>query len=221
MALVNLNHGQASYQFYREQSAERQIDLQRLQAICKQVVSNEQAKQQQAILHIGSLALTGEKDGELWCQLFEWAQSTMFCSVDLNIRPQFIENELNYRQRLERIISSAHLIKLSDEDLCWWLRHDLVQSNKIAETVELEENLSAELIIKSATEFLHASQAQFVIVTQGSKGSHLLIKTSVGCEPNAIFYPAFKTDSLQDTVGAGDTFMGAFFSPNTRIEKSS
>ena len=220
LALVNLNQGQASYQFYREQSAERQIDLHRMQAICQQVVSSEQSKQQQAILHIGSLALTGEKDGELWCQLFEWAQSTMFCSVDLNIRPQFIENELNYRQRLERIINSAHLIKLSDEDLCWWLRHDLAQSSQIAETVELDESLSEERIIKSANEFLHTSQAQFVIVTQGSKGSHLFIKTPVGREASSLFYPAFKTDSLQDTVGAGDTFMGAFLAQIQGLRKA-
>ncbi|MAD60360.1 MAG: carbohydrate kinase [Myxococcales bacterium] len=211
LALVNINQGQASYQFYREQSAERQIDLDQLKSACLQSVeSSAQDKTltdaQQSILHIGSLALTGEEDGELWCQLFEWAQSTMFCSVDLNIRPRFVEDENRYRQRLLRVMNSAQLIKLSDEDLWWWLSQESTHEQ------DLGDHLSDELIKKASTDLLHRSQAQLLIVTQGSLGSHLFLNKTSSNDHMHTFYPAFKTEQLKDTVGAGDTFMGAFLS---------
>ncbi len=213
LALVNLSNGQASYQFYRTDTAERLVQLNALKDKCRQAINQEYS-----MLHIGSLALTGEEDGETWCQVFEWAHSKMLTSVDLNIRPQFIEHEVNYRQRLQRIMNAATVVKLSDEDLAWWLdsnaNSEQVKSKKTKELSDAEIELACFKLLESIS-------AKMLLLTQGSYGSRLFVQNQANDFVDSSLRPAFKTESFKDTVGAGDTFMGVFLAKLQELKVTS
>ncbi len=111
LAVVSLSDGQAQYQFYRDNTAERDVDAPGLTATVP-----EGAK----AFHIGSLALANGADAEAWTAFFEeMSASGRFCSVDPNVRAAFIHDRAGYLARLERLYAVADLIKLSDEDLAW------------------------------------------------------------------------------------------------------
>lgn len=193
LALVTLVNGQASYQFYRQSSADRQISVENLSI---QLTKG-------SALHLGSLALTGDQDGEAWTKLYEMAkdQFGLFTSVDLNIRAHFIENPVSYLDRLERIMITSDLIKLSDEDLLWLSKHLLKQ--------DLTQQ-SAEEIQESCLSLLDRYQPALFLLTLGSQGSCLWVKNSTKQSYTQLKVPAYSSTQIQDTVGAGDTFMGSF-----------
>lgn len=186
LALVSLDAGQASYQFYRRQTAERSVSL---DALSDKLALGH-------ALHIGSLALTGEEDGEVWTQLFELAdQQGLFTSVDLNIRPHFVEDESNYRDRLKRVMQAARLIKLSDEDLSWWVGRDLDH---------YEEQRRACLALG------RTFYPQIVFLTRGDRGASAFFERNH--KVNVLERPVTSPRIFIDTVGAGDTFMGGVLS---------
>ena len=183
LAIVSLQLGQASYQFYREGTAERCVNLDKL---------TTQLEHGHA-LHLGSLALTGASDGEVWTTLFERAQERgLFTSVDLNIRPRFIEDEAQYRARLERVMQSADLIKMSDEDLGWWVGRELRDA---------EEQRRACLALG------RTFKPQLIFMTRGSRGVTAYLERRERVQ--VLERPADLARVFADTVGAGDTFMGA------------
>ncbi len=153
------------------------------------------------MIHIGSLALTGEVDGECWRELYALAsEQGLFTSVDLNIRPLLIEDLANYRERLMSIMSTSNLIKLSDEDLSWWSHHHQVTSIT-------EQIVSCEAL-------LSAYQPDILLLTRGAEGVIMWVKSADHTNDDPAYirralraHPLF---TLEDTVGAGDTFMGCF-----------
>lgn len=191
LALVTLREGQASYQFYREMTAERCLDSSQL----RQAITLGTA------LHIGSLALTGDVDGMIWVSLFEEARKRgLFTSVDLNIRPQFVQDEARYRERLSRVMTSAQLIKMSDEDLSWWVGRELLSPTELRQ---------------ACLAIGRTFRPQLLLLTRGSRGATVIFES--GSRVSVIERPAARLDHLQDTVGAGDTFMGAFLSALTPL----
>ena len=111
LAVVSLDHGQPSYQFYRKGTAERQITQDHLDRIFDQ---------KPWLLHLGSLALSGGEDAALWEAFFiRCHDNGVITSLDPNIRPALIEDRKVYMPRLERLFKHADIIKLSDEDLNW------------------------------------------------------------------------------------------------------
>ena len=186
LALVSLVEGQASYQFYRQGTADRQVDLEELSAL----LSSGHA------LHIGSLALTGDEDGEVWTSLFERASEMgLFTSVDLNIRPQFAGDVERYRARLKRVMSAANLVKLSDEDLEWWVGRAMDSS---------EEQRRACLALG------RTYRPQLVFLTRGSRGATAYFELRERVQ--VIERRGVPPREFTDTVGAGDTFMGGVLS---------
>jgi fructokinase len=101
--------------------------------------------------------------------------------IDLNIRPGLgFEREVE-TVRVERQIKLAHIVKASDDDLAW-----LYPSRTPTETASL-----------------WATEGRYVIMTRGADGA-------------TMFSPAGDTVSVKapvinlvDTVGAGDSFLGA------------
>ena len=111
LAVVSLENGQPSYQFYRNGTAERLITKDHLDAVIVQ---------KPWVVHLGSLALSGGEDAVLWEEFFiQCHQNGIITSLDPNVRPALIEDRAVYLPRLERLFQQADIIKLSDEDLHW------------------------------------------------------------------------------------------------------
>jgi len=111
LAVVSLEDGQPSYQFYRKGTAERQITWDGLQSALED---------RPWVFHIGSLGLSGGDDADLWERFFLACHDQgVITSLDPNVRPYLIEDRAAYIERLERMFKHADIIKLSDEDIEW------------------------------------------------------------------------------------------------------
>ena len=111
LAVVSLKDGVPSYQFYRENTAERIVTLEGLTSITPEAVQ---------AFYVGSLALTGGEDAEAWANYYCAMQAQgVFTALDPNIRPAFIQDRAAYISRLNRVFMQTDLLKLSDEDLEW------------------------------------------------------------------------------------------------------
>jgi len=173
LAVVALRNGVASYQFYRNNTAERMVALNRLIGCTPKDAS---------ALHLGSLALTGGADADIWAEYFcEMHRQGLFTSLDPNIRATFIHDRDEYIARLDTILRHTDLLKLSDEDMIW-LYPD-------------------EEIMAAAAKFLARSSAKILVVTLGGDGAFAL------ANGQTIRIDAASVPDLRDTIGAGDTFM--------------
>lgn len=111
LAVVSLTNGQASYQFYREGTAERDVTHAGLSAL---VPAEAEA------FFIGSLAVTDGADADAWTALFdELTGRGLFTALDPNIRAAFIHDRDGYLKRLDHLLAGADLVKMSDEDISW------------------------------------------------------------------------------------------------------
>ncbi len=111
LAVVSLQRGVASYRFYRQGTAERQVTLERL---------NAQVPAATAAFHIGSLALTDGADAETWTDFHVGMHRRgIFTALDPNIRASLITDRPAYMARFERLLAATDLLKLSDDDLEW------------------------------------------------------------------------------------------------------
>ena len=136
------------------------------------------------VFQIGSLSLCNGDDADVWAGLFtDLAQQGIACTLDPNVRAGFVTDPAAYRHRIERMMAVAAMVKLSDEDL-GWLYPD-------ADAEDMVMRLAA------------GSQARLFVLTKGSAGATLITPS---CRIEVEAAPVTK---LQDTVGAGDTFMAA------------
>ena len=146
LAVVALENGVPSYQFYREKTAERMVTLDGLQADTPDGVQ---------ALYVGSLAITGGKDADAWADYYCASKNAgVFSALDPNIRPAFIHDRQTYEKRLDRILHHTDLLKLSDEDLNW-----LIPNTGL---------------LDGARALAARSSAKLVIVTKGSDGAFAL-----------------------------------------------
>lgn len=172
-AIVTLKDGIPQYRFLRDGTAERMMTAQMLQAAIPATARH---------FHIGSLALAGGADAEIWEAAFIAAAQAGICtSLDPNVRPSLIDDPDSYHARITRLLGHATIVKLSDEDL-EWLYPNLPQDAALAE-------------LRSHT------KAALVTLTKGPDGAeawttHHLVR---------IANPQFS--GLIDTIGAGDTLM--------------
>ena len=111
LAVVSIVNGQPSYQFYRDDTAERQVNAASLDASLPDHVT---------ALQLGSLCLANGADAEAWAGLAEAMNARgVPVTFDPNIRAAFIHDRADYLSRFERVARVARLIKLSDEDIAW------------------------------------------------------------------------------------------------------
>lgn len=112
LAVVSLKSGTPSYQFYRENTAERIVSLESLR--------DQFSKGVATAFQLGSLAITDGKDADAWADFYvEMKEAGLFTSLDPNIRPAFIHDRDAFLDRLNRLLENTDLLKLSDEDLEW------------------------------------------------------------------------------------------------------
>lgn len=136
------------------------------------------------IFHVGGLALIDGDDAEVWKQEFARCRmDKILTSLDPNVRPALINDRKQYIDRIGHLMRNADIIKLSDDDLTW-LYPDRPLDVALAECRA-------------------QCNAALFILTLGSDGARGFV------EAGDIHIAAAKTQTIIDTVGAGDTFMAS------------
>ena len=146
LAMVNIENETPSYAFYREGTAERLVNLDKL---------TKNLTDDVAIFHIGSLALTGGSDALVWEEFLCKAMDRgVKVSLDPNVRPSLVAEPDVYRQRIKRLMTKVDILKLSDEDLLWLFNENTDESSALSELRAI-------------------ANAELLILTRGSKGSSI------------------------------------------------
>ncbi|MGC5221166.1 carbohydrate kinase family protein [Micromonospora sp. DT81.3] len=133
------------------------------------------------VLHVGSVAALLQPGADDVSRLVDELRGSATITYDPNIRPSLLPDAAAARTRVESLVARADVVKASDEDLRWL--HP------------------GEDPVAAATRWQRSGPA-VVVVTTGGDGAFAV--TGAG----AVRVPAVPT-SVIDTVGAGDTFMGA------------
>lgn len=173
LALVSLSNGSASYSFHFSDTAGFSLQVEQLPDIPDEVNG----------LHFGGISLIAEPCGSAYEALLLRECEQRLISIDPNIRPSSIADEVSYRKRIETMLAHSHIIKVSDEDLEW-----LCPGQDVAQAVQPWLD----------------SRAMLVVVTRGEAGATVFsrnFQTSV---------PAVAA-KVVDTVGAGDTFVAGLW----------
>lgn len=140
-------------------------------------------------LHAASIALFREPGATLIEALMgrEHGRGEVTLSVDPNIREHVIGDPDTARALALRHLAQAHLVKASDEDLAF-----------------LFPELGAEQAVRAVAEL----GPSLVVATLGAEGALALRRGSGTTGPAEARVPTPEV-AVADTVGAGDSFMGA------------
>lgn len=133
------------------------------------------------IVHTGSIAAFLRPGADAVRRILEAAHGRALVTYDPNVRPALLPDVDEARRTVEALVALADVVKASDEDLLW-----LYPGREPLE-------------IAAAW---RATGPAVVIVTLGGQGSAAVTATGVSRVPG-------KRVQVVDTVGAGDTFMGA------------
>lgn len=174
LAFVKLVNGHATYSFFDENSAGRLLAPTDLPALPDRVTA----------LYFGGISLACEPGAETYAALAQREASSRVIVLDPNIRPGFITDEPAYRDRLDRMIKVADIVKVSDEDLNWIYPG--------ADT--LEEKVAR----------MRAAGPSIVVLTRGGDGASGFFGSGARVD---VSVPKVE---VVDTVGAGDTFNSGF-----------
>ncbi|KIC34175.1 carbohydrate kinase family protein [Leisingera sp. ANG-M7] len=145
LTFVTLEHGEARYAFYDENTAGRMLTPQEL----------PQPGPEAAVLFFGGISLACEPAAEAFEALALQSHAERLVMLDPNIRPAFITGETRYRRRLDRMLTVSDIVKLSEDDLGWLLPGAEPATEKLAR--------------------IQAMGPPVVLLTRGSKGAAALL----------------------------------------------
>ncbi|MCM1523511.1 MAG: carbohydrate kinase [Ruminococcus sp.] len=135
------------------------------------------------IFHFGALSLTAEPSKTATINAVEYAKMQgKLISFDPNWRPSLWESKEAALRAVKSAVPYADIIKVSEN--------------------ELQLITDCGVLIQAVAKLL-GQGVKIVCITQGAKGC--IIATSKGIER----YPAYKVNTV-DTLGSGDSFLGAF-----------
>ncbi len=134
------------------------------------------------ILHVGTLGLVLEPMAGALEALVNVVADRAMVFVDPNCRPSAVDDEIGYRDRVARVLSAAHVAKVSADDLAW---------------------LHPGLEPVAAARAVRDVGPGVVLLTRGGDGA-----TIVTAE-HEIAVAAPRVDVV-DTIGAGDAFGAGF-----------
>lgn len=174
LAFVKLSNGHASYSFFDENSAGRMLAPGDIPELGPEI----------SALYFGGISLAVEPCADAYAALLEREGANRPAMLDPNIRPGFIRDEPRFRDRLNRMLGRADIVKVSDEDLDWIVPGDASLAEKLAR--------------------LRALGPSIVVLTRGGEGA-----TGVLPDGSEISVGVPKVEVV-DTVGAGDTFNAGF-----------
>ena len=135
-----------------------------------------------AAFHVGTLGLVLEPTAATLEALAVELSSRTLVLVDPNCRPAVIRDGAAYRARLDRVLACGHIVKVSDEDLSFLFP-------------------GVDPIV--AARSLLGIGPSVVLLTAGGDAVHVLTASA------EIAVPVPRA-AVVDTVGAGDSFGGAF-----------
>ena len=170
LAFVRLKDGHATYSFFDENSAGRMLTPQDMPKLPENVKA----------LYFSCISLVCEPAADAYAALAAAEGDTRAVMLDPNIRTTVIEDETRYRDRLDRMLGLADIVKVSDEDLEWMVPGEGALEDKARGLLDRGPSL--------------------VFLTKGGDG---VVGFLPGQEP--IRVPAERV-TVVDTVGAGDTF---------------
>ena len=174
LALAEVDHeGVARYRFYERGTAVPGLTPEVAIAALPESVD---------MLHVGTLAITLEPVASALEAVVDHLAVHALIAVDPNIRPTVIDDEPGYRERLERILSRSHVVKVSEEDLAW---------------------LDGDQPPVEAVRGLLAHGPTLGLLTRGPNGALVVTRTA------EVAVPAPRA-KVVDTIGAGDAFGGGF-----------
>jgi fructokinase len=130
-------------------------------------------------LHTGSIAAFVSPGGDAVLEVVERSAGRCLVSYDPNARPQLMGEPSAARERVERIVASADVVKVSDEDVAW-----LAPGEDPVDVIRAWQ----------------ASGPAVVVLTRGRAGATGVVAGRVVDVPA----PPIR---VVDTVGAGDAFM--------------
>jgi fructokinase len=131
------------------------------------------------LVHTGSIATVLDPGADAVIALFEQQHGQATLTFDPNVRPDLIVDAARGRERIEKLVALADVVKASDEDLRWY------DPTRAVEDV--------------ARDWLERGPA-VVAVTMGAAGAYAVCHAG---ELRAAPRPV----TVVDTVGAGDAFM--------------
>ncbi len=144
LAFVQLDQGHATYTFYDENTAGRQLEPAQLPDLPDSANA----------LFFGGISLISEPCADFYSALVLRESADRVIAIDPNIRAGFITDEARYRARLDLLFRHADIVKVSDEDLNWILPGPQALPDKAAQ--------------------LRALGPQVVVLTRGDAGASAL-----------------------------------------------
>lgn len=132
-------------------------------------------------VHTGSIAATVQPGADDVLALLQRASARSTISYDPNIRPTLMGRHLDVAPKIEAIMMASDIVKVSDEDLAWLYPHR-------------KPEVSGAL--------WHKRSGVPIVMTRGKDGA--IAWTQAG----TVEVPGVDV-TVVDTVGAGDSFMGA------------
>ncbi|MEQ3707762.1 MAG: carbohydrate kinase [Tateyamaria sp.] len=109
LAFVHLDEGQATYTFYDEDTATREIQPDDIDPVPSDIEA----------MFFGGISLCNPPVADSLLTLALAQPERRLVMADPNIRPSFVSDHEGYRARLNALIARADIIKLSDDDLNW------------------------------------------------------------------------------------------------------
>lgn len=137
-----------------------------------------------AHLHTGSIAATLQPGAASVREVVERARPAHTISYDPNARPQLMGHPEDVRAQVDALVALSDVVKASDEDVEWLYEHDSLEAT-LAHWASLGVTLG--------------------VVTRGGEGAVI----HLAGESHRVALPAVE---VEDTVGAGDSFMSGLLS---------
>lgn len=176
LAFVSLaQDGNRDFKFYRRTSADLMLEADKI---------TEDMLKDCGIVHFCSVDLVESPMKQAHKKLIELAlQQQTIISFDPNLRLSLWDSEEALKETVKEFIPSAHILKISDEEL---------------------EFITGCKTIEEALPHLFVGNVTYLIYTLGKDGAQLYRKDSsmVQVSGNVV--------EVKDTTGAGDSFIGAF-----------
>lgn len=155
LAVVGIDEqGKASYSFYREGVADRQVNAVQMTAQCAEHASL-------SVVATGCLALVADDQDKYLPWLQAQRAAGRLVVVDANLRPAIVPDMALYQASVMAALGQAHIVKVSDDDL-------------------LTLGFTASDPLQGARDLLAQTPAEWLALTLGPKGAVLLHRDGHG-----------------------------------------